>query len=303
MFSPAHNFFSSPRRNQQLFPAGCWHTNKKITTTSKQRHAPKKHIRKRHIFVAIAFKQAGGCSGAGHPKAVVKVAPSVARSSVSYLINVGSGIFSTQPHQLRMFLHQFIRLRHIVFDRGKGWWVARRNRISGNGNSLLVDLGWNAVHCCGDPMAYKVDNLDFIINGAMGIFLDSLHGGGTKNDNSGGGHSIFKRRVPVIPVVAVIGREKPFSSIVACRRRSDGQISVRLQIVRRPFRAAFTPVANDVASRRKGSCGWFEEHLCLRHRHPAEDVHVGNRAFEMWADINGCGNTGWHGRRSPPPHC
>ena len=110
-----------------------------ITTTSKQRHAPKKHIRKKHILIANAFKQAGGGGGAGHPKAASKVEPSVAQSSVPYLINVGTGIFSTQPHQLlnfRMFKH-LIRLQCIVFDRGRGTrWVARRNRISGSGNSL-----------------------------------------------------------------------------------------------------------------------------------------------------------------------
>ncbi len=36
-----------------------------ITTTSKQRHAPKKHIRKKHILIANAFKHAGGGGGAG----------------------------------------------------------------------------------------------------------------------------------------------------------------------------------------------------------------------------------------------
>ena len=61
--------------------------------------------------------------------------------------------------------------------------------MSGSGNSLdlsgwLVDLGWNAVHCCGDPMTDKVNNSDFIIDGAVEIFLDPLHGGGTKDDNS-----------------------------------------------------------------------------------------------------------------------
>jgi hypothetical protein len=119
-----------------------------ITTTSKQRHAPKKHIRKKHILIANAFKHAGGGGGAGHPKAASKVEPSVAQSSVPYLINVGTGISSTQPHQLlnfRMFEH-LIRLQRIVFDRGRGTrWVARRNRISGSGNSLdlyrwLVEL-------------------------------------------------------------------------------------------------------------------------------------------------------------------
>ena len=103
-----------------------------ITTTSKQRHAPKKHIRKKHILIAIAFKQAGGSGGAGHPKAASKVERLVAQSPVPYLINIGTGTSSTQPHQellnFRMLEH-LIRLRCIVFDRGKGWWMARRNRI------------------------------------------------------------------------------------------------------------------------------------------------------------------------------
>ena len=93
-----------------------------ITTTSKQRHALKKHICKKHILIPTAFKQAGGGGGAGRLKAASKVEPLVAQSSVPYLISIGTGISSTQPHQLlnsRTFKH-LIRLQHIVFDCGKG---------------------------------------------------------------------------------------------------------------------------------------------------------------------------------------
>ena len=34
-------------------------------------------------------------------------------------------------------------------------------------------LGWNAIDCCGNPVADKVDDLSFL-NGAMDVFLDAL---------------------------------------------------------------------------------------------------------------------------------
>ena len=48
-----------------------------IATTSKQPYAPKKHICKKHIPIANAYKQAGGGGGAGHSKAASKVEPSI----------------------------------------------------------------------------------------------------------------------------------------------------------------------------------------------------------------------------------
>eukprot|EP00985_Skeletonema_marinoi_P003438 scaffold1483_cov145-Skeletonema_marinoi.AAC.3 len=32
-------------------------------------------------------------------------------------------------------------------------------------------LGWNAVECCGDPVLNEIDDLDFVINGVMELFL------------------------------------------------------------------------------------------------------------------------------------
>jgi hypothetical protein len=47
-----------------------------------------------------------------------------------------------------MFKH-LIRLQRIVFDRGRGTrWVARRNRISGSGNSLDSYIWLVELHTC-----------------------------------------------------------------------------------------------------------------------------------------------------------
>ncbi len=32
-------------------------------------------------------------------------------------------------------------------------------------------LGWNAIHCCGNPVRGGVDDLDFVVRGAVGAFL------------------------------------------------------------------------------------------------------------------------------------
>ncbi len=35
-------------------------------------------------------------------------------------------------------------------------------------------LGWNAVECCGDPVLNEIDDLDFVLNGVMEVFLNQL---------------------------------------------------------------------------------------------------------------------------------
>jgi hypothetical protein len=76
-----------------------WHSNNPIYTTTKQRHAPKKHIHKKPILVAYIVKQECGGGSAGHSnKASEAEPPSVPPSSISSLINIGTGIYPTQPH-------------------------------------------------------------------------------------------------------------------------------------------------------------------------------------------------------------
>ena len=59
----------------------------------------------------------------------------------------------------------------------------------GNGNENDDDgpLGWNAVDCCGEPMTNDVDDLDFVVNGVMGVFVDNLLGDGTAATTAGDG--------------------------------------------------------------------------------------------------------------------
>ncbi len=77
----------------------CWHTNNQITTTSKRRHTTKKHIQKKHILCASTFKQEGGGDSGGHSSAASEVEPSlVPQLSMSYMINIGTGIYLTQFH-------------------------------------------------------------------------------------------------------------------------------------------------------------------------------------------------------------
>ena len=46
-------------------------------------------------------------------------------------------------------------------------------------------LGWNAIHCCGDPVKNEIDDIDFITNGVVEMFLNAL-GGQTMMTNPNG---------------------------------------------------------------------------------------------------------------------
>lgn len=46
-------------------------------------------------------------------------------------------------------------------------------------------LGWNAIHCCGDPVTNEIDDIDFITNGVVEMFLNAL-GGQTMMTNPNG---------------------------------------------------------------------------------------------------------------------
>jgi hypothetical protein len=79
-----------------MLSTACWHTNNQTTTTSKRRHALKKHIRKKHILCTSIFKQEVGGGSVGHSSTAPEVEPSlVSQSSVSYMINIGTGVYLT----------------------------------------------------------------------------------------------------------------------------------------------------------------------------------------------------------------
>jgi hypothetical protein len=82
-----------------MLSTGCWHTNNHITITTKHRHAPKKHIHKKHILLASIVNQVGDGGSAGRSSAASEVELlSVPQSSISYLINIQTGISPTQLH-------------------------------------------------------------------------------------------------------------------------------------------------------------------------------------------------------------
>ena len=61
---------------------------------------------------------------------------------------------------------------------------------AGTQTSGKPGLGWNAIHCCGDPMRDGVDDLGFVVHGAVGAFLialDGKYGGGGGGINANGG--------------------------------------------------------------------------------------------------------------------
>jgi hypothetical protein len=84
-----------------------------------------KDIQTKHILCASIFKQEGGGGSVGHSSPASEVEPSlVPQSSVSYMINVGTGIYLTQfhnhPKNLRTVECIFIGVPCLVFDLGRG---------------------------------------------------------------------------------------------------------------------------------------------------------------------------------------
>ncbi len=77
-----------------------WYSNNPMYTTTKCQHAPKAHhLSKKPILVAYTFKQECGGGSAGHSSTASEAEPSsVPPLSISSLINMGTGIHPTQPH-------------------------------------------------------------------------------------------------------------------------------------------------------------------------------------------------------------
>lgn len=45
-------------------------------------------------------------------------------------------------------------------------------------------LGWNAIDCCGDPVLNEIDDMDFVVNGVMEVFLNEVINSKSSNMNS-----------------------------------------------------------------------------------------------------------------------
>ncbi len=118
-----------------MLSTACWHTNNQITTTSKCQHAPKKQIWKEHILWASIYKQEGGGGSVGHSSTASEVEPSlVPQSSISYMINIGTGIsftrFHTQPKNLRTMKCLFMTSPYLMSDHGRWKGAANRSRAT-----------------------------------------------------------------------------------------------------------------------------------------------------------------------------
>jgi hypothetical protein len=76
-----------------------WHLNNQMYTTTKRQHAPIKHTCKKPILIAYTVKQECEGGRAGQSSTASKAEPpSVPPLSISSLINIGTGIYPTQPH-------------------------------------------------------------------------------------------------------------------------------------------------------------------------------------------------------------
>jgi hypothetical protein len=113
-----------------------WHTNNQIKTTKKFQHAPKRHIQKKLIHSAFAVKQECQGGSAGHSSMASEAEPpSIPPSFSSSLLNTGTGIYPTQPHNQPETLRTieqwvFIGLPCPVLDCSRGRQAAKRSRAS-----------------------------------------------------------------------------------------------------------------------------------------------------------------------------
>ena len=81
-----------------LFCCQVWHTNTSTHITTAQRHAPKKHIRKKQLPLAVIFKQdlSSGCRTSAFYRTDGGTSSSqVSFSSISYKCNVGTSTQTT----------------------------------------------------------------------------------------------------------------------------------------------------------------------------------------------------------------
>lgn len=171
-----------------------------------------------------------------------------------------------------------------------------------------IGLGWNAIHCCGDPMRDEVDDLDFVINGAVGIFLDSLHSGGTKNGNSGG--AMYSKGAVIATgfsnggflssLLGLLSAESDHSRpswLVGIVPTGGYQYDVRLHGGHsgpRPLPMMSHHGGQDSVVNPDGCCAYEDgsKSTCVFDIGIKQKTCTSvKRAFEMWADINGCSNT------------
>jgi poly(3-hydroxybutyrate) depolymerase len=171
-----------------------------------------------------------------------------------------------------------------------------------------VGLGWNAIQCCGTPMRDEVDDLDFVINGAVGIFLDSLRDGGTKNGNSGGavynggaviatGFSNGGFLSSLLGLLSAEGDHGRPSWLVGVVPTGGYQYDAGL------YGGPSGPRPMPVMSHHGGKDSVVDPDGCCAPDDGSEsncafDIGIKQktctsvkRAFEMWADINRCSNT------------
>ena len=113
-----------------LFCCRVWHTNTSTHITTAHRHAPKKHIRKKQLPLAVIFKQdlSSGCRTSAFYRTDGGTSSSqVSFSSIFYRSNVGTSTQTTITTALHLITtgrcHRDMFNRppsSLVFDRGRG---------------------------------------------------------------------------------------------------------------------------------------------------------------------------------------
>ena len=112
-----------------LFCCRVWHTNTSKHITTARRHAPKKHIRKKQLPLAVILKQdlSSGCRTSALCGTDGGTSSQVSFLSISYRSNVGTSTQTTITTTLHLITmgrcHRDMFNRppsSLVFDRGRG---------------------------------------------------------------------------------------------------------------------------------------------------------------------------------------
>jgi len=188
-------------------------------------------------------------------------------------------------------------------------------------------LGWNAIHCCGDPVVNEIDDVGFIVNGVVGVFLNVL-----RNHHDHGEDASTSEVLPTsFPVIAtgfsnggfmtsLLGLQSPQQNrppwLVGIVPTGGYQYNVELYTKggTRPLPVMSHHGGRDSIVQPGGCCVAGVTSTSITTATTTEDNNNGNTttmesncpfnigihqktctsvqsAFEMWSHINGCAST------------
>ena len=161
-------------------------------------------------------------------------------------------------------------------------------------------LGWNAIHCCGDPVLNEIDDMGFIMNGVVEVFLNTLRRRGDEN------YDVWKINViatgfsnggfvsSLLGLLSVANRPSWLVGIVPM---GGYQYDVEL------YDGSSKPHPLPMMSHHGGRDSVVYPNGCCASTNNSEsncyfDIGIKQRtctsvqsAFEMWSHINGCSST------------